>query len=328
MRWNLILLLLAACPAPLPSPDAPGEGLFSEGCPLPNQALARQIGVDATLPGVAAVGSRGDTLLANEHVAFVITAPETDATYYYYDGIVADAVGMNGCEPASDDLVDEIALVVGQLDLGNYEDSSVRGFRGRDLEILSDGSDGSAAHVRVTGEDDVHWLVEYELIRAAVSDGGRPRAETLGVEIVVDYVLEPNASALRIDVTVTNLGSDYVTLFQGALLSLDSRLDSYGYPSDRLALPGIGLDYGMPWFLATDGTGALAWGVEAGSLAYTKIAGIDVAVDLVHATTQPFELNPGSYDTRTAWLSIGSTDGPSATFGLLDANPVRWRQLW
>ena len=151
--FTFIAVLLASCKDdPVPGATAEtGEGIFAEGCPSSGAALARQIGVAASLPGKIAVGTSGDYLLANELAAFVVTEPDKGSTYYYYGGIIADAVAMDGCTVLGDDRLDEVALVVGQLDLTNIYASVLRGFRGTEAEVLSDGSDGGPATVRVRG---------------------------------------------------------------------------------------------------------------------------------------------------------------------------------
>ena len=55
---TVLAVLLAGCrddPAPEPITEI-GEGLFAEGCPRSDAALARQIGVEASLPGKVAAG--------------------------------------------------------------------------------------------------------------------------------------------------------------------------------------------------------------------------------------------------------------------------------
>jgi len=320
-----MLALLLACKGP-PAVDtetatATGDGVFAEGCPADDQALARLIGVDASLPGGdVAVGTKGDALLANEHAAFVITEPDKGSTYYYYGGVVADAAPMSGCTPG-DDKLDEVGLVLGVLDLQSFSSSILRGFRGESIEIVNDGSDGQAAHIRVTGVDDTYWLVEYELIKDASDEGGRPLSEPLGLVVTVDYRLPPDSTVLEIELGVENVGDEDITLFNASLLSFGPTLDLYTYASDALSIGGLSLDYGIPWLLATDLEGALAYAVDGGSLAYTRISGIDVAVDVGSAVGDPLALAPGQSGSRTMYLSVGGSDGPSATRGLAVANP-------
>ncbi|MDG1484622.1 MAG: CehA/McbA family metallohydrolase [Myxococcota bacterium] len=318
----LTALLLPGCKDdPAPVIAATGEGVFQEGCPSEGGTLARQIGVEASLPGKVAVGTAGDYLLANEHAAFVITEPDKGSTYYYYGGIVADAVGMDGCEVLGDDRLDEVALIVGRLELTSIYTSILRGFRGTSAAVIADGSDGGPATVRVTGIDDTFWLVEYEMMAAALSDGGRELSGPLGIELVVDYTLYPDSPVLWIEMTATNTGTDSVSLLTASLLSFGETMDTWHYASGELSLGGLNLGHSIPWLLATDGEASLAYAVEQGNLAYTAISGVQVAVDLIRATTDPLNLAPGQSETATTLLSVGDSDGPSATLPLAEANP-------
>jgi len=325
-RSNLaVLVLLAACKDKgdtQPEDELVyGEGLFAEGCPPTAGVLARQIGSDGSLPGKVAVGTRGDYLLANEHAAFVVTEPDKGSTYYYYGGIVADAVPMDGCAVVGDDRLDEVALVVGQIDLANISQSILRGFRGTAAEVLADGSDGGPATVRVRGVDDTHWLVEYELVVEAIEDGGRELSSPLGVEIVVDYTLYPDSPVLWIDLSIENTGDEDVSLFSASLLSFGETMDIHSYASGALSFGGLDLGHSIPWMLATDGDGSLAYAVLDGNLAYTGISGVEVAIDLLRATSDPMDLSPGQSDSATTLLSVGASDGPSATTPLAPLNP-------
>ncbi len=104
------MLLFLACNGAVEERPT-GDGVFAEGCPS-NDVIAHSIGVDATLPGETAIGTRGDWLVANEHAAYVISSPEKfegpkGTTYWYYGGAVVDAVAMDGCTPTNDDRLDE-----------------------------------------------------------------------------------------------------------------------------------------------------------------------------------------------------------------------------
>lgn len=316
------LLLLLACKKDQPQPaSAPstGEGLFAEGCPTPGQATARRVGVDATLPGKVAVGTRGDFLLMNGSAAYVITEPDKGSTYYYYGGILADAAPVSGCV-AGDDKLDEVGLVLGALDLTAFNQSVLRGFKGESAEVLADGSDGGAAIVRVTGTDAPYWLVEYTLINDALNDGGRALSGSFHTELVVDYILEPDSPVLEIQMTVRNAGEDNLSLLAASLISVGETFSLFGYASAQLSYGGFNLDYGMPWLVATDGAGALAYGVQDGNLATMNISGVDVAVDVQQALSNPIALRPGEEDQRSTFLSVGPTDGPSATAPLGERN--------
>lgn len=325
-RIGLVLLVMACGRDKDGGGDGPaarvGEGLLAEGCPGGGEAAARRIGVDASIPGEAAVAGKGDYLLLNDRAAFAITAPGDQLTYYYYPGVVADAAPLSGCAFAGQDKLDELGLLVGQLEITDWQQSVLRAFRAETVEVIADGSDGGAAIVRATGTDDTHWLIEYTLVREAADDGGRPPSEALGLRLTVDYVLEPDSPVLEIVLGVENTGSAPLSLVNANLMSTAPTLSLFGHASTSISVGGFGIDYGYPWLVATDGEGALAYGVEDGNLGALTISGVTALIDVTQALGEPIAVGPGGVDSRTFYLSVGATDGPSATAPLSEANPA------
>lgn len=320
----IALLSLPSCKRDAAKPAGPGGGGDTAApgdCPAPGMAMARVMTADDAIPGDAAVGTTGDLILQNEHAAYVITEPGKGSTYYHYGGIVADAVPMDGCAWAGEDKLDEVGLVLAEVDLASFNRSVLRGFRGDTAEVLSDGSDGGAAVVRVTGSDDHFWVVEYTLIASAIDEGGRPLSEPFGVEIVVDHILEPDSPVLRTEVSVRATGDTTRELALAGLISLGPTLDLHGYAPQRISAFGLDLGFGMPWLVATDGEGAIAYAVEDGSLGYVSISGVNAAVDIQQALSAPIRVAPGLTETRAVFLSVGSAAGVSATGPLAAANP-------
>jgi len=268
-----------------------------------------------------AVGTTGDFILQNDQAAFVITRPDAASTYWYYGGAVADVVPMEGCAFAGEDKFDELGIVLGQLEITSFEESVLRAFRAETVEVLADGSDGEAAIVRAVGTDDTHWLVEYTLMREAVGSGGRPFNTGYGLVVTVDYILDPDASVLRIELTVENPGSESLSLTTASLLSFGGTMDLYRYPTSELSIGPLSLGLGVPWLVATDGEDAIAFAVEKGNLAYVGVSGIDIAIDANQVLTDPIELSPGQSETRTSFLVVGAADGPTATAPLAAVNP-------
>ncbi|MCO4745642.1 MAG: CehA/McbA family metallohydrolase [Proteobacteria bacterium] len=321
MRLIAILSLLIATGCKKDEPPT-GEGVFAEGCPAEGGAMARQIGIDASLPGDVAVGTRGDFLLANEDVAVVITEQDKGSTYWYYGGVIADAVAMDGCAIVTEDKFDELPLIVGDLNFADVDQSVLRAFKGTEVEVLNDGADGEAAIVRVHGTDDTHWLVENELQSSAVGSGERrPISGPFGLDMTVDYILRPGSSVIEIETTYLNTGEDELDLLGAALLSYGPSMDRHAFSTSGLSIGGFSIDSGLPWIVASDGEGAYAYAPEEGNLGFMYFAGISVAVDLDSATFEPIELSPGEDDTRRSFFAIGPTGGGSATQHLLEVNP-------
>ena len=265
--------------------------------------MARIVGVDALLPGGAAVGTAGDFLLAKQLAAFVITDTVEQSTYWYYGGALADAAPMRGCVPGEDKL-DELGIVFAQPDLFAFEQSILRAFEAEDVEVLADGSDGGAAIVRAYGSDSFHWLVEHTLINEAASQGGRPYSEPFGVAITVDYILEPGSPVLQIDINVINIGDAFLSIADAALFQYGSSLSSFNYSSGPIDVAGLNLDAGLPWVMASDGDVSYALGMEGGNLATVRFSGVQVGVD-VSALSDGFSLSVGEGKTLTRYLSVG-----------------------
>ncbi len=324
----MTLWLTFACADKPSVPADPGSvvgvGLFSEGCAEPGTSLAREIGVSERLPGAVAVGSKFDFLLANDVAAYVVTRPEAGSTYFHYGGIIADAVAMADCEAQHDDVLDEVGLVLGTIDLLDFDASILHAFRANEVAVLADGSDGGPAIVRATGTDDMYWLVEYELIRSAVHSGGRPLSSPWGLEVTVDYILDPGSSVLRIEWDLGNpSATESYSLMTGALMSLAPSLDSYGVGTSSVSFGGVTLGAGIPYLVASDGEGAFAFGVEAGNLGTTEISGILVALDLDQVIQDSIQLPPGGTGTSSMLVSVGAGGGGAASGPLIDESPQR-----
>lgn len=306
--------------------DNDAVGVLAEGCPVPGQATAREISVDAHLSGPDAVGGEGDLLLMNEHVAVIVSAPDSELTYYHYGGIVVDAVTLDGCEQASEDQLEEAGIVLGAIDLGDPTASTIRAFRGESAEVIADGSDGGAAVVRVSGVDDRYWLVEFTLINAAIGSGGKALTQPLGAAFEVDYILDPGASVVRIVVRSRNLLDVSNQIIGASLMTFGDALDVHRFANDNLSLGPLNMDLGIPWVVGSNGHGAYAFAIEGGSLGHTNIGGIDLLVDAQQQALLSPNLGPAGVatdsDEMTWFLAIGGTDGSSATRHLESFNPA------
>lgn len=308
------LLLLGCAPKPVPeNPTVPtGDGLFEQGCPEAGRAAARTLTEVTERPwGPDALAAPGDVLLVNERAAFVIQAPDDPRTYYHYGGLPIDAVAVDGCEQAGPEILGELGLLVGQLDLADFGQSSMHMIRGDSIEVVSDGSDGGPAIVDVHGTDDRFWLVELTLMRTAYENGGRkPLGELYGLDITVRYTLAPGDAALQIDVL---LGGEPVTegFLVGAVAFPSDHTDNTAWASGSLDLSGIGFDTGVLWSGDASATGSTALAMPGAAMARTEIAGVTVLVDVNHVAV-PLEVG----DEAAFALAVGPTDGASASAGL------------
>jgi hypothetical protein len=314
-----MLLLLLACNG---SSDTGtfGTGLFSEGCPE-GDVINRRIEVDSSLPGQVAVGTLGDWLVANEEAAFVISDPgkfdgPKGPTYWYYGGAIIDAVAMDGCEPATDDMLDEIGLVIGEIDIADIGGAVLRAFRGESVEPLelADGRRG----VRVHGVDDLHWLVEYTLIG---DNPGRSVSEAFGLAITVDYTLLPDSPVLHIDIHVENIENDEHELVAAALFSFAPKLESHAFAANSASFGGETFGTNVPWLVAASESGSIAYGIENGNLTFMSISGVKVAADATQVLGNSIKVGPGQSESRSSYLAVGPGGGPTATGPLSTCNP-------
>lgn len=309
------------------TPDAAvGEGLFVEGCPEPGVAVARQLAhPDARMHGPDAIGGVGDTLLMNEHAAYVIQSPDAIKSYYHYGGILIDAVALDGCAQAGAERFEEAGLMLARANLGNFEHSIVRAFRGDTVEIISDGSDGGEARVRVRGSDDTYWLVEYELIKGAFLAGDpKPPSQPFGLDITVDYVLLPDSPVLTIEFQLTNIRDESTDLITATILSFGDTSDPTYYARYNQSIGGFHLQFGMPWIVADSGDGAWAFTLADANMATTNIQGVDAVLDL-DQMFDPVYLGAAGRDDDTQmvtyYFSVGNRDINSAVRHLQPYDP-------
>jgi hypothetical protein len=310
--------------------DAGGDAsLFAEGCPEAGKSLAKKIENERLRAlGPDALGVNGDYLLMNENAAFIIQGPEhTTNTYYYYPGILIDAVAINDCKQASLERFQELWLLMGRLNASDFLMSILRTFRGDSVEIVNDGSDGRAAKVRVKGADDIFWLLEQNLIGAAYNSGkARPVSQPMGIEIWIDYVLQPGSQILQVDMTFINKTSAPQTLMCGTAIQFGITTTPRYYAQSVLSIGGYNIDQGLPWNVAAarNGDGAWAFAMKGAFMGTLTIAGVTAYVD-VNQMASAIQLaaagQSGDRQKVTYFVSVGGTDSNSATKNLQAVNP-------
>ncbi len=303
--------LLSACLFAACSGTPPESSL---ACPPAERAQAFALSSEEPfLSGVKAVGTKGDYLLRSDKASFVISGIDRGTTYYHYGGILVDAAPTERCRQVADDQFEEMGLLFGKLDLADFSASTLRAFRGQQVEIVNDGSDGKAAHVRVRGVDDHYWLVEYELIRQKFHEGGvKPLSQPYGVEVIVDYRLPPGASTLQIDFSVRNLGDETHRFMVGPEMIFGDRLRVARYGNLSVAFGGFSLLGAIPFLTAGSPHGSYAMGMQDARMSQTNVSGVDAVLDLDQALTDPLTVAPGETSTMTLFFAAGPTDDHSA----------------
>ncbi len=141
----------------------------------------------ALFGGISAEGAPGDVKLYNDRVQFVIEAVGDGSYYGDYGGALIDADLVRAAGEPGRDLLDEMVVMAG---LGRTVNAT-------DVEVVADGSDGGAAHVRVRGTG-----APLRLITGALENP--ELVPSWALEIVTDYVLAPGSWTLDVTTTVTN----------------------------------------------------------------------------------------------------------------------------
>jgi hypothetical protein len=330
LLFGSLCLALAGCHSSATAPPT-GTGIFTNGCPVAGQSTARALTSAAEkMTGTDVLATPGDYLLMNENAAFVIDAPQVGPaypkTYYYYGGILVDGVAVSGCAQASAEHFGELAPIFGVLDTHDFGSSVLRAFRGQSISVLNDGSDGKAAIVRVHGVDDHFWLVEMTLIRNVVANG-TPRAlsEPMGVSLDLDYILEPGASVLQLQLHITNTSPTARSLLTGAMVLTANSETGRAWSSGHQSFGGYGVNIGAPWFSQGAGDGSYALAMDTPLLGNLNEAGMDALIDLNQAITSPLLLaaagSAGDSVTVNYYVAVGATDANSAVQALQASAP-------
>lgn len=329
MRTPALLVVLVACAGPAKDStdtDTAQDTSRPTACAWAERAHAAVLADGDWVPeGPEALARPGDVLLANPHAAFVIQGPDDPRTYYHYGGIPIDAVPLEGCTQRSPEQFGELGILPAQLDLLSFTSSSMRQFRADAVEVISDGRDGGAAHVRFTGTDDRFWLVDYTLTRDVASNGGRrPLSGPLGIAVAVDYVLPPDSAAIQIEVSFTNTLDAPNKVFMGALMFPSARTPWEVYTEDELAFGGFRLKVGVPWFSMSSGQTAYAFGMDTPNMAWTNVSGANAILDAAAVlSSTPLEPAGALGDNQTArwWLAVAPGGENAATTALHAARP-------
>lgn len=311
---------------------AANTDFIAGNCPEPGNALAAPItDPDFAFAGPNALGAAGDYLLANQQAAFVISGIGPQKTYYHYPGILIDAVPMNGCEQAGDDNFYELALMTLRASVPTVTSSRMRAFRGDRIEVIQDGSNGEAAIVRVHGSDDTYWLVETVLMQEALKEG-RPMGYStpFNLNIVVDYILEPNAATLKVEYKLQNAldGFNGITAAFG-LLSAGEGPELNSFSAFDVDVDRVVLEHGIPWISTGANNSSFAYGENTNYLTTVDVIGVFGTADLAQVANTYFgnfllaSGEKGDTVTRELFVSVAAGSELDAITEYVDyVNPV------
>ena len=178
------------------APDSLGDAPDVQ--PETGVTAAQVTSEDQLLPGPYAMGRIGDYVLSNDYLTAII-GEAGHAKWGPFGGGILDLALMGG-----EDYFQELFPIAGFL----------RAVRVDSIEVVEDGSGGKAV-VRVTGSDG-----PIPIIAAVISTGA------LGLDVQIDYWLEPSDKCLHVSTTVTNSTAAMLTvpLGDGLVLTESGRV--------------------------------------------------------------------------------------------------------
>ena len=197
----LILALGAvACPEP-EVPELPVLGVDPSLSAATGEALAGVIrdgvaGEAGLFGGINAEGRAGDIKIWDDRAQFVIGAARGGHGFVDVGGGIIDMDVVRDDGTLGRDTVEDVFVSFGLARL----------FAADEVVIVSDGSDGGAAHVRASGRD-VPWVVMQGMFEFP-----EPVIPDLHLAIVTDYVLPPDSWSLEVTTTFTNTVAEAVVI--------------------------------------------------------------------------------------------------------------------
>jgi hypothetical protein len=196
-----------------------------------------------------------------------------------------------------------------------------------DINVINDGSDGSAAVIRVTGPDDLLDFLNPSSVVASFGLTFPPAADDtdLPVEISTDYILEPGENWVRVETSIHNTGGSVLEIFYGEFLNGSGNINlfqpGYGFGEtlvtsrcpgaatnkcDYVIYRGVGDGAGVSYGYVhefNNTTQFTAAGVTVPQLGQEIALVLTGFEDPIH-TIQP-DTNPGDTITFTRYFVIG-----------------------
>lgn len=242
------------------------------------------------LTGIKVEGRVGDYKLYNDKVAFIIREATWSDGYAPFGGELLDAARVDRSGPAGQSALGETFLSAG-----------VRMLDPTSVGVVADGSDGKAAVVRAIGEP-----AQIPILASLLGNLGA----SFEIHLVIDYVLEPNSSALELrwrvfnkltteqEITLVGIGftsGDGVELFaekSGFDVAKASRTDWIGMIGQDLAYVWYSADQPVVPIITYEGL----WILENGS----------IKVPAAGEATRTYYLGLTDGEPEAAWRMVRS----------------------
>ncbi|HOC98596.1 MAG TPA: CehA/McbA family metallohydrolase [Myxococcota bacterium] len=262
------------------STDAADAGAQPDLTPFPDGATARRIeSPDDLVTGPMSSGTIGDILLSNKHVRFVIR----DQQIGLYSPSAGSIVDADVTRDPGDGGHEKFLELFPMIGFG-------RVLMADKVEIIDDGTFSGTARVRISGRD--HGMPIIDMLVPTFP---------FNLQAVMDYVLEPDAGELRIELAVTN-GAKYEQDVEiGTVVQFGRRLEYFYHQCGRDKSCLIGRD-DVEWMAA---------GSDDVSYAFTTAPGTGMSVvlaeeQLLLTRTAKTSLAPDATTSSVQYLIVGS----------------------
>ncbi len=201
-----------------------------------------------------AVGHVGDYLLANDKIRAVIGAPGREMSFMLtYGGNIIDA---DVVRPDGDPGRDNFGAMTPLINISSTVNV-------QEITVVNDGSNGEPAILRTLGVDDL--LDAIDTINAVKGFGlGSipPSAQDrdLPIEVMSEYTLGLGDTAIRIETTIKNNGSEPLQLYVGDFVNGSGEVDTFAPP---LGFGDVVLRPDLPFlaFAGVGGASGLSYGI-------------------------------------------------------------------
>lgn len=201
--------------------------IFCEPNPIfpgPNSGYARALEITTEAERIGGELGRsdiGDYLLVNDKIQAAILRPGRhayNAVGLYGGNIIdADRHHLDGIER------DSFEILAPGINLENTADYT-------SVIVENDGTNGMPAVIRATGPDDLLDFINPSTTVNGFSPGAFPTEADdtdLPIDVITDYILEPGASYVRIETTLTNLGGVPLPLYFADYINGSGQLELF-----------------------------------------------------------------------------------------------------
>lgn len=268
------------------------------------------------ITGPLADGQLGDTMMANEVARFIIQKPGVRDMYSVggFGGNIIDAelVGHPG--------LDNFLEIQPALNIETVVNATT-------LEVVNDGSDGGAAIVRTCGPDDVLDFVNPSTIieSAGLNFPAAANDHDDDVDACTEYILEPDATYLKMVTTVMNNEPADLPLFVGDFVNASGELEQWGSGSEGIGVRLLGDDMGVFSYFGYGEATGVDYGITAIPIpespqktGYFSTSGVSYilhsqsVLNALSSQNPVFEVPAGGSKSYTRYFGVGDGSGGNA----------------